>query len=64
MSTVRTPPLPVDLGERIRENRFGTLPDPVRLDQVTELVDLVPPADFDPIDQQARWLLLYGIGTL
>lgn len=64
MSTAMSPPLPVDLVERIRKNQFSTLPDQVRIDQVTELVDLVPPADFDPIDEQARWLLIYGFGTL
>lgn len=57
-------PLRVDLAERIRENRFSRLPDSVRLDELTELQDVVPPPDLEPIDQQAQWLLLYGIGVL
>ncbi len=57
-------PLAVDLAERIRENRFVELPAPVRLEDLTELQDVVPPPDLEPIDRQAQWLVLYGIGVL
>ncbi len=40
------------------------LPARVPPEDVRELLDVDPPSDFDPIDQQASWLLLYGIGAL
>ncbi len=59
-----TVPHPVDLADRIRENRFTVLPGRVPPEQVGELLDVDPPSDFDPIDLQAKWLLMYGIGVL
>lgn len=58
-----TPPR-VDLAERIIGNRFSALPAPVPPDQMRELVDVEPPPDLEPVDRQAQWLLLYGIGAL